>query len=63
MLPSYIEDDVKAQITNGNELHDQYCSVFMSHLPFFDEGLNLWGGSMIVPVRDLVPLVGYDIQP
>ena len=30
MLPSYIEDDVKAQITNDNELHDQYCLVFMS---------------------------------
>ena len=30
MLPSYIEDDVKAQITNDNELNDQYCLVFMS---------------------------------
>ena len=33
------------------------CLVFMSHLPFFDEGLNLWGGLMIVPVRDLVMIL------
>ena len=37
MLPSYIEDDVKAQKTNDNELHDQYCLVFMSHLPFIED--------------------------
>ena len=40
MLPSYIEDDVKAQITNNNELHDQYCLVFMSLLPFLMKGLT-----------------------
>ena len=55
MLPSYIEDDMKAQIMTMN------CMInIMSHLPFFDEGLNLWDGLMIVPVRELVMIL-FDI--